>query len=160
MTDKKLQKKWEKRLQRYGLGIDQPMTDNSEGELEQASSMPSLRGAKHPDHARLRTKIDSSDPFLEGGFEIKTIRSLEREIPEWSLNDKRVQKILLTAFPALQKSEPSRAKARRWASVIYLYYRMGLPQQVVIRELKMTKPTFKTICQRIEAIAKTGTPRR
>src|SRR5579859_1728966 len=158
MIDKELQEKWEKRLQRYGLGIDQPMTDNSDGELEQVSSMPSARGEKHPNHARLRTKIDSNDQFLTGGFEVKKIRAREHETPEWALSNKKVQEILLKAFPTLHKTKPSRARAARWASVIYLYYRMGLPQQVVMRELKMTKPVFRTICQRVEAIAKTGIP--
>lgn len=157
MTDLALQKKWEKKLQKYGLGVDQPMTDNSEGELAEVDSIPT--SAKHPDHARLRTQMDGSDQFLIGGFEVKAVRSLEREIPEWAINNEKAQQILLTAFPALNKTKAHRAKARRWASVIYLYYRMGLPQQIVMKELGMTKPVFRTMCQRIEAIATTGVPR-
>lgn len=158
MIDRELQKRWEKKLQHYGLGIDQPMTDNSDGELEQASSMPSVRGEKHPDHARLRTKIDSSDQFLEGGFEVKAIRSLEREIPEWALSNKEVQRVLMTAFPKLSLIEKSRKarkrinKAGRWMRIIHLYYRMGLPKQIVAKELKMREGTLDTTLRNINRV--------
>jgi len=152
MIDRELQKKWEKKLQSYGLGIDQPMTDNSEGELAQASSMPSVRGDKHPDHARLRTKMDSNDQFLKGGFGIKTIRSLEREIPEWTANNEEVQKVITLAFPRMKRGKVKRYKnknAQRWASIIHLYYRMGLPQQIVAKELRISEHKLKRTLQSI-----------
>lgn len=162
MIDRELQKKWEKRLQHHGLGIDQPMTDNSEGELEQASSMPSVRGDKHPDHARLRTMVDSNDSFITGGFEVKKVRSLEREIPEWALNDIELRKVLLAVFPKLSFTPPKEKKAKReyqrriekagrWVRVIHLYYRMELPQQIVMKETGLTWLAMKGILRRANA---------
>lgn len=165
MIDRELQKKWEKKLQSYGLGVDQPMTDNSDGELAQASSMPSAREEKHPDHARLRTIVDSNDAFITGGFEVKKVRSLEREIPEWALNDAEVRKVLLAVFPKISFTPPIEKKAKReyqrriekagrWVRVIHLYYRMELPQQIVMKETGLTWLAMKGILRRANAAYK------
>jgi hypothetical protein len=154
----KLEKKWEKRLVRAGLGVYQPMTDNSEGELADASSFKIKRGVS-PDHARLRESIDGGDQFMNAFQVTKVRKKIEREIPEWAMSNERVQKILLTAFPTLHRTKASRAKAARWARFIYLYFRMGQPQQIVMKEMNLTGPAFKTIHQRIKAIAETGVAR-
>jgi hypothetical protein len=153
MIDKKLQRDWEKKLEKRGLGIYQPVvTDNSRGETVITT------GGETDIHKQLRKGIDGGDQFMDA-FQIAKIRTIDRELPEWAMNNKRVQEVLLVAFPTLKRTKASRKKAARWASVIYLYYRMGLPQQVVMKELKLTKPAFKTICQRVEAIIKNGVSR-
>lgn len=168
MIDKKLQDKWEKKLQKLGLGVYQPMTDNSEGELAEVDSMSS--NTKNPDHARLRTMMDGSDQFLNGGFEIKSVRTIDREIPEWAVNDKEVQRILKTAFPKLSLKHPTSkkekvefkkriAKAGRWARIIYLYYRMELPRQIVAKEMGLSEPSIKSALQHINNVAKGLTAR-
>jgi hypothetical protein len=93
--DQKLQDKWEKRLEKHGLGVDQPMTDNSKGEL---AEFKKLRAGD--DYSHLRMMMDGSDRFMEA-FEIKSIRSLDRPIPEWALSNKEVQRVLMTSFPKL-----------------------------------------------------------
>jgi len=93
-----------------------------------------------------------------GGHEIKKIRKLqERELTgqkiEWAFNNKRVREILLLAFPNLNINEAQRRKAGRWARVIYLYYRMGLPRQIIEKETRMSEGALKTLLRNINRVA-------
>jgi hypothetical protein len=159
MKNRKLQEKWEKKLQKLGLGVDQPMTDNSEGELAEVQPFTATN-TRNPDHARLRTMMDGNDFFLKGGFEIKKIRSLERNTPSWALNNTKTQQIILTAFPKLTLNPPKGQKAKkahqkriekagRWVRIIYLYYRMELPRPIVAKELGMSESTLRSTLRNI-----------
>ena len=134
--DAKLQTKWEQRLKKAGLGTAQPMTDNENGE-----TTLSMSGTSN-EMASLRKKLDSNDGFM-GGHQITKVRSMEREIPDWVFNNQEVQRVVLTTFPKLATRPRQRAKAAQWVRLIYLYYRMGLPMQVVARELNVDKSLVK-----------------
>lgn len=165
MRDEKLTQKWEKILQAKGLGIYQPMTDNSEGELADVPIKRVKGGdANSTDFAKLREIVDGGDLFM-GGFQITKVRTVEREIPEWALNNARVQEILKSSFKGLDLSEPKTfaekkkqkkriRRAGRWARIIYLYYRMGLPRQIVAKELGMGEGTLKSTLRNIERAAR------
>lgn len=163
---KKLEAKWEKILQKHGLGIAQPMTDNSEGDL---AEIPEFK-IKHPGQGKseglvkLRQKLDGEDSFM-GGHQITKVRGMyEREVPAWTLSNNEVQTVLLRAFPKLLTSPKHKKSAGRWARVIYLYYRMKLPEQVVAREIKLSVKSFKSLLRNINRIARgltsQGLPRR
>ena len=136
MTQNKLEAKWERRLKKAGLGIVQPMTDHSEGE-----SQLNMAGSQN-EMLVLRNKLGGSDRFMEA-HQITKIRSMDREIPDWVFNNKEVQRVVLTSFPRLETRPRQRAKAAQWVRLIYLYYRMGLPMQVVAKELNVDKSLVK-----------------
>jgi hypothetical protein len=142
MSDK-LQAQWEKRLKKLGLGVYQPMTDNSEGETAPTT------GGETDAYAQLRTGIDGSDLFMEA-FQITKVRTIQREIPEWALSNRKVQQILKTAFPRMTYKDK---RAGRWARIIYLYYRMELPRQIVAREIGITEAHLNRTLQAINWVA-------
>jgi hypothetical protein len=150
MTDEqKLQQKWEKILRDKGLGVDQPLTQNSEGDLAEVEEGP------RDDNARLRKVLDGSDKFMDG-YEIKTVRTIDRDIPDWALNLKEVKRVLLTVFPKISLRPGNKKRnfrAGRWARIIQLYYRMQLPQQIVMKEMGLTEPELKSTLQRMNRAA-------
>jgi hypothetical protein len=163
MTQNKLEAKWERRLKKYGLGVAQPMTDHSEGEM---ADVP--LGVNHPrglseKHMRLRATIDSSDRFMDA-HQITKVRSMDREIPEWALSNKEVQRILLLAFPTLKTNPRQRARASMYNRIIYLYWRMRLPYTIVAREMGMSEVLLKRKIQTLTRLAKGldnhGVPRK
>jgi len=65
-------------------------------------------------------------------------RFSEREItPDWVFNDLALRRFLLHVFPRLQKDGRDRMWARRWAALLYMYYRLHLPSKEVARRLGM-----------------------
>jgi hypothetical protein len=100
------------------------------------------------DMARLRRRMDGDDRFM-GAHQIKKIRTREREIPEWTLDDAEVRKVLLRAFPGLRTSQKQAIRAGRWMRLIHLFYRVQLSNSQVAREmgesLNATKMTLKSI---------------
>ena len=157
--DAKLQAKWERILRERGLGVYQPMTDNSEGEMASVEHKASTKGREGGrgrgndlDFVKLRSKLDGSDGFMEG-HQITKVRAMTREIPEWSLSNAEVQRVLLTAFPNLKTRFRQGKRAGRWARIIYLYYRMNLPRQIVAKEMKMGEDTLKTTIRNISRVA-------
>jgi hypothetical protein len=147
MTEEEEEKKdkLEKRLVRAGLGVYQPMTDNSDGELAEDTSV-SLKAGVSQDHAKLRGSIDGGDQFMDA-FQVTKVRKIEREIPEWVYSMTEIQRVLITAFPrlaTLSKELLFKDKnAARWGQIINLYYRMNQPRQIVARELGMTEVDLK-----------------
>jgi len=162
-------KYWERQLKRYGLSIYQPMTDNSEGEMAesaQTTNHESLywKASKgHRDMAHLRTTVGGEEGFMYG-HQITKVRKMEREIPEWALSNTEVQRILLTAFPRLKRNARQAAKAGVWARLIYLYYRMKQPRQVVARELGIDEKLLNRWIQSINftqrGLNNAGKPRK
>jgi hypothetical protein len=110
------------------------------------ASDPKLTRKK--DMARLRRKMDGDDGFMQA-HQIKKIRTREREIPAWTLNDAEVQKVLIRAFPLLKTRAASQKAAGRWARIIHLYYRVQMSNSQVAKEmgegLNRVKMTLKGI---------------
>ena len=84
-------------------------------------------------HAKreLRRFLDNNDPMMSG-HQIKKDRKVERDCPDWMLNDFEVRSFLYTSFPrmfdlASRQCNAQRDKAALWYAVIHLYHRMGLP---------------------------------
>lgn len=136
---------WERQLEKFGLGIVQPMTDNSEGEMAEVDQK--MRG-------NMGSNVGHFTPDGLKNYQITKVRKIERKIPEWTLSDKGVQRVLLLAFPNLKTSFKQSKKAGRWARIIHLYYRMKQPSQIVAKELKMKESTLKTTLRNIRRVAK------
>src|SRR5271157_2995548 len=92
-------------------------------------------------YLQLRSSFDGSDPFMTGGHQIHKTRSSNRKVPEWTTSDKGIQQILLRAFPTLKTNIRQRARAARWARVIYLYYRTRLTKADIAHVLKLNYGT-------------------
>jgi len=102
---------------------------------------------------KLRLRMDGNDSFM-GAHQIKKIRTRERIIPPWVLNDKEVQKVLSRAFPHLKTNPASQKAAGRWARVIHLYYRMQMSNSHVTKEMGMNLNTLKMVLKAIRRVAK------
>jgi len=161
-------KYWERQLKKYGLGGYSSgvgggggMTDNSDGE------MADTRSSASEQFAQLRIRIDGNDNFM-GGHQIMKVQTKERVIPEWAFSNKEVSRILKTAFPKMDAGgrigKSQRTRAGKWAQLIHLYYRMGLPYQIVTKEMGMDYVLMRRWVQKINFVAKgltiDGKPRR
>lgn len=107
-----------------------------------------LKTTRKKDWMKLRRKMDGDDSFMNS-HQIKKIRTMEREIPTWTLNDKEVRVVLLRAFPNLHKDRAAAKQAGRWTRLIHLYYRVQMSNSQVAKEmgegLNRTKMTLKSI---------------
>lgn len=126
------------------------------------ASDPKLTRKK--DMARLRHKMDGDDGFMRA-HQIKKIRTREREVPAWTLNDAEVRKVILRAFPttrssraAFQRSrQPLRSIAQaagRWMRIIHLYYRMQMSNSQVAKEMGESLNTVKMTLKSIRRVAR------
>jgi DNA-directed RNA polymerase specialized sigma24 family protein len=105
------------------------------------------------DMAKLRRRIDGDDNFMSA-HQIKKIRTRERDIPAWTLNNKEVQKVLLRAFPNLQNSRRMAARAGRWMRLIHLYYRVQMSNSQVAKEMGVNLNTVKMALKAIRRVAR------
>jgi len=105
------------------------------------------------DMAKLRNRMDGDDRFF-GSHQIKKIRTRERDIPEWTLNDADVRKVLLRAFPGLRKKKSVARSAGRWLRLIHLYYRMQMPNSQVAKEMKESLSAIKSMLVSIRRVAR------
>ncbi|SRR6266436_1289362 len=150
--EEKVQLKFDKRLEDFGLGVLQPITDNSEGEMSEVAQIQyKSKNNNHGDMVRLRNKVDGSEQFMSG-HQLMKIRSLEREIPEWALNSNKIQEIIERSFPNWRSKKAHMISAGRWVRIIYLYYRMQMPLQFVSKEMGMTKNALKMVLKGIRRI--------
>lgn len=145
MSDRKLQNKWEKTLGRHGLSVIQPITDNSEGEMAQLDQ-------RDDDNTTLRKLLGGDDQFMSG-YQIQKIRDKDRDIPDWVFNDRKIQTMIMTAFPKFQSNSKQKARAGKWVRIIHLYYRMNLPRQIVAKEMNLEMPKLNRDLQRINWLA-------
>lgn len=76
------------------------------------------------DRAQLRKVIDGADSFMTG-FAVGAPRTYARKLPAWTMDDSRVRALLERSFRWMHCNKAHRKQAGRWASIIYLYYRMG-----------------------------------
>lgn len=105
------------------------------------------------DMAKLRSRMDGDDRFF-GSHQIKKVRTREREIPEWTLDDKEVRKVLLRGFPSLHKTDAAKKGAGRWMRLIHLYYRVQMPIQQVAKEMGLNKNATKMLLKSIRRVAR------
>mgnify|MGYP001565041687 CR=1 FL=1 len=79
-----------------------------------------------------------------------TPRFQEREFtPDWVFNDLALRRFLLHTFPRLQTDERHRMWARRWAALLYMYYRLHLPANEIAERLGMKLNTVEVSILRI-----------
>lgn len=129
------------------------------------ASDPKLTRRK--DMQKLRRRMDGDDGFMNA-HQIKKIRTREREIPAWTLNDKEIRKVLLRAFPGLYRNYSSKPKrvgrsrqasrtlaqrAGRWTRIIHLYYRVQMSNSQVAKEMGETLNAIKMTLKSIRRVA-------
>jgi hypothetical protein len=103
---------------------------------------------------QLRAQLDSDDPFMTRGHGIKKPRTDDKKsVPDWALNDKEVQKIVLTSFPKYATNGRQRKSAARWIRVIHLYFRMGMTRGQVASEMNLKPIVIKGIIEGIRRLA-------
>jgi hypothetical protein len=108
---------------------------------------------RRKDMNKLRRKMDGDDGFMNA-HQIKKIRTRERVIPPWTLNDKEVQTVLLRAFPGLHKNNAVAKQAGRWTRIIHLYYRVQMSNSQVAKEMGETLNRIKMTLKSIRRVAK------
>lgn len=88
---------------------------------------------------QLRRRFDGSDQFMRGCSIGGNPRSGNRiramNPPEWAVNDKLLQQVLLRAFPKLHSKKTEERRALLWLEVVYNFYRLGLPARDIAMEL-------------------------
>lgn len=141
---------WEKVLASHGLGIDQPLTDNSDD-----MGITHSPGTIKDDFRFLRQSFDGDDRFMNA-HEIKKARVSNRDriIPEWTQNDQCVREILRTVFPKLQSSELQKKRAGRWTRFIYFYYRLRLPPSIITKEMGMTVKAMEMLILTLNRVSR------
>lgn len=92
--------------------------------------------------------MDGGNRFLMAHQTLK-VRRGNREAPDWALNDKTIQEILLRAFPKLKTDDVQRQRAGRWARVIQIYFRSGKSYRETAHELGEKLTTVHRVIQRI-----------
>jgi hypothetical protein len=114
----------------------------------------------NPDFAYLRTRLDSDDPFMGKGHQIHKIRTRKRlksTNVDWFSNDENVRGLIDSAFPKWRTNSTHLDGAGRWAHVISLYYRRGLPQKTVAFEMRLGRGgelTVREILKRINRVVR------
>ena len=104
------------------------------------------------DLRQLRGKIDGDDQFFQG-HQILKIRKREKIIPEWSLNDQTLKKLLLQVFPNWKTNKRQHKRAARWVWVIHLYYRLGMPHNQVAEETSIDYDALRSLLRNIRRAA-------
>src|SRR5579859_7661600 len=102
-------------------------------------------------HDELRGKF-FGDGFM-AGHQVLKIRRRFRSIPEWAKSNKRVQELLLTAFPKLATDEKQRHRAGRWARIIQLYFRSQKSYSETAEELGEGKNAILKTIRRVRLTA-------
>ncbi len=109
-------------------------------------------------------KTNYKDPVQ---FQIHIIRGHNgygrRVTPEWVTDERRLQAMLLLAFPKLESDVNQRARAAKWARVIYLFYRAYETTNQIAEMMGITEQTVCSILYRARNAATglrtDGTPR-
>lgn len=102
----------------------------------------------------LRGEIDSHDPFMSGGHQIKhdPQQHTDRPAPMWTRDKATVRGLLLRAFPNLHSNPEQGERAGRWLRVIQLYYFMGLGQRACAEEIGISAKAVNNIIERIKHV--------
>lgn len=105
------------------------------------------------DLRQLRHLIDGDESFMSGGHQIIKIRKRVRNIPEWASDNSLTRKLLSEVFPKWRTDSTQHKRAARWARVIYLYHRAGLPDSHVAKEMRMSVETLWSLLRNIKRAA-------
>ena len=93
----------------------------------------------------LRQVLDGSDPFMTHGHQIKSVRKIKKNIPEWINDNKFIQKLLLKSFPKLTTDEKQRSRAARWVRIIHIYFKLNMASSQIAEELEITLKSAENI---------------
>jgi len=96
-------------------------------------------------------KFDAKEGFTQG-HQILVRRTREHAVPEWTLSDSEVRKVIMRAFPLLKTSSFQRNRAARWARIIHLYFRTRMTASEIAGELGSTRDTVKTTIRNISRV--------
>jgi hypothetical protein len=104
----------------------------------------------------LRSSVAKYGGLPYAGTEIKGIRSYERAGgATWPNSDVFVKLLIQTKYPKLA-TNPKHAKAGRdLFTLIFSYYRLGLPAAQIAKGRRMRLKTLESQLQRLEALAET-----
>ena len=105
------------------------------------------------DLRQLRQKIDGDDAFIASGHQIIKIRKRTRDVPPWAADNSLTQKLLSNVFPRWKTDSTQHKRAAKWARVIYLYHRAGLPHGHVAKEMRMSYGALRTLLRDIKRAA-------
>lgn len=119
---------------------------------------------EYDSYLKLLTKLDGSEPFMNRGYRIIKPRHKVKEIPDWAMDDKKVQEIILRSFPKLSTDPKQRMQAGRWVRIIYLYFRreftvgdiahiLGTPNDDGSKIVPMSRSAVKTLIRSIKRAA-------
>jgi hypothetical protein len=85
-------------------------------------------------------------------------------VPEWAKTNEGIRKVILTAFPKYETNEIQYLRAQRWATVIYMFWRVQYTNTDIAEELGTTIEEVDLILKRARRVAAnrradTGKPR-
>src|SRR5260370_24383330 len=104
-------------------------------------------------HEQLRQHFDGSEGIMTG-FQIGAARTYMRKAPAWVMDNVKIQRILLRAFPKLRTDPRQRHQAARWAQVVVLYFHLGYTAKQIGEEMDVPRSTVVGIIRRIRLVAK------
>jgi len=105
----------------------------------------------------LLSLFDGKDGFITGHQPIK-VRQPNRRLPPWAATNEGIQKVLLAAFPNLEKDLNQRWLAGRWIRVIQIYFRANKSCEETAFEMGSTPETIRVLIRKIKHVARTNSP--
>jgi hypothetical protein len=110
---------------------------------------PSVTKSDNRIKGKLRQQFDGNDHFIRN-FQVGGTRKYERKTPLWVHDNKKIEKVLLSAFPKLMTDETQRKRAARWAGVIHYYFRLRYTYVKVGEELGLKTNVVNGIVRSIK----------
>ena len=99
---------------------------------------------------QLKNVIDPDEQF---GHQILKIRRPRKRVPLWALDNKKIQQVILRAFPKMDSDPVQRQRAGRWARVIHLYYRLKWSRGQIAKEMSLQYHTVNDLIRSIKRVA-------
>ena len=99
---------------------------------------------------QLKNVIDPNEQF---GHQILKIRRPRKRVPLWALDNKKIQQVILRAFPKMDSDPVQRQRAGRWTRVIHLYYRLKWSRGQIAKEMDLDYVAVKNIIYRLKCVA-------
>ena len=96
--------------------------------------------------------FDGSEPFMHG-HQIMRVRESKKVVPAWANDRRKIQRTILRAFPKMNTDPKERARAGRWARVVYLYYIANLSRRGVAVETGLSAAMVHDILTRVRRAA-------
>jgi hypothetical protein len=99
---------------------------------------------------QLKNVIDPNEQF---GHQILKIRRPRKRVPLWALDNKKIQQVILRAFPKMDSDPVQRQRAGRWTRVIHLYYRLKWSRGQIAKEMGLQYYTVNDLIRSIKRVA-------